>query len=137
MPLARDIMTPGAACAAEQDTLEAAARKMADLNVGSLPILDPEQHLVGVVTDRDIVVKCVAQGRDPSGMTAGELVEGLPVTVNADDSIEHAISVMQRHRVRRLPVLRGETLVGILSQADIARYYPDYRVGDLIAAISS
>lgn len=137
MPLARDIMTPGAACAAEQDTLEAAARKMADLNVGSLPILDPEQHLVGVVTDRDIVVKCVAQGRDPAGMTAGELVEGLPVTVNADDSIEHAISVMQRHRVRRLPVLRGETLVGILSQADIARYYPDYRVGDLIAAISS
>lgn len=137
MPLARDLMTPGAECLTEEATLDEAARRMAFLNVGSLPVCREDQHLTGIVTDRDIVVNCVASGLDPRRMKAKELLKAAPVTIDADDTIEHAITIMEKHRIRRLPVVRDGRLVGILSQADLARYYPPYRVGELIAAISA
>jgi CBS domain-containing protein len=82
-------------------------------------------------------VKVLAQGKDPSGTRAGELGEGKPVTIGADDSIEEALRTMARHQVRRLPVIDGHDLVGIVSQADIARNLDDERTGDLVEAISS
>jgi CBS domain-containing protein len=136
MKTARDVMTAGAECIGENDTLEDAARKMKDLDVGQLPICGEDNRLKGVVTDRDIVIKCLAAGGDPRQMKAGELAEGKPVTIGADDSIEEAVKTMKEHQVRRLPVIDGHDLIGMLSQADIARHWPDDRVGELLEVIS-
>jgi CBS domain-containing protein len=134
--VARDIMSGGVECIGEKETLEQAARKLKELDVGSLPICGEDNRLKGMLTDRDIVVKCLAEGGDPRSVTAGELGEGKPVTIGADDTIEEAIRTMQDHKVRRLPVIDGHQLVGILSQADIARNYPEERVGELVEFIS-
>ncbi|QCU79163.1 CBS domain-containing protein [Citricoccus sp. SGAir0253] len=136
MKTARDVMTAGAECIGENDTLEEAARRMKDLDVGQLPICGEDNRLKGVLTDRDIVVKCLATGGDPRQTRAGELAEGKPVTIGADDSIEEAIKTMKDHQVRRLPVIDGHDLVGMVSQADIARNWPEERVGELLEAIS-
>ncbi len=136
MKTAREVMTRGAECVGENETLEDAARKMKDLDVGQLPICGEDNRLKGVVTDRDIVIKCLAAGGDPRQMKAGELAEGKPVTIGADDSIEEAVQTMKEHRVRRLPVIDGHDLVGMVSQADIARNWPDDRVGELLEVIS-
>jgi CBS domain-containing protein len=133
---AREIMTGGVECIGENETLELAAQKMKDLDVGSLPICGEDNRLKGMVTDRDIVVKVLADGQDPRSVKAGELGQGKPVTIGADDSIEEAIKTMQEHQVRRLPVIDGHELVGMLSQADVARNYPEDRVGELVEFIS-
>ena len=136
MSTARDLMTPGAECIGEGDTLVVAASKMRDLDVGALPICGEDNRLKGVVTDRDIVVRVVAEGRDPEDITAGELGQGKPVTIGADDSIDEALRTMADHQVRRLPVIEGHDLVGMLSQADIARSQPDEKTGDVVQEIS-
>jgi CBS domain-containing protein len=136
MKTAREVMTDGAECVGENETLEDAARKMKDLDVGQLPICGEDNRLKGVVTDRDIVIKCVAAGGDPRQTRAGELAEGKPVTIGADDSLEEAVQTMKEHLVRRLPVIDGHDLVGMVSQADIARNWPDDRVGELLEVIS-
>jgi CBS domain-containing protein len=137
MTTARDIMTGGAECARSSDTLVDVARKLRDLDVGALPICGEDERLQGMVTDRDIVVKCIAEGGDPSSVTASELAEGKPVTIGADDSVEEALRTMSQHGVRRLPVIDGQDLVGVVSQADIAKNLPDESVADLVEAISS
>jgi CBS domain-containing protein len=136
MTTARDIMTQSPECAAEDESLVDAARKMRDLDVGSLPICGSDNRLKGMVTDRDIAVKVVANGRDPGSVKVGELAEGKPVTIGADDSVEEALRTMTSHGVRRLPVIDGHDLVGVVSQADIARNLPEDKVGDLVEAIS-
>lgn len=136
MTTAREIMTGNAECIGENETLEQAARKMKELDVGSLPICGEDNRLKGMVTDRDIVVKCLAEGKDPKNTKAGELGQGKPVTIGADDSIEEAIRTMQEHKVRRLPVIDGHELIGMLSQGDIAKGYPEDRAGDLVALLS-
>lgn len=136
MATAREIMTGSAECIGEKETLEEAARKMLQLDVGSLPICGEDNRLKGIISDRDIVTKCLAQGGDPRSTLGGELGEGKPVTIGADDSIEDAIETMSRHQVRRLPVIDGHELVGMLSQADIAKNYPQDRVGELLKFIS-
>ncbi|MBC9824151.1 CBS domain-containing protein [Terrabacter sp. MAHUQ-38] len=133
----RDAMTAGAECVGENETLVDAARKMADLDVGSLPICGEDNRLKGMVSDRDIVVKVLARGDDPNTVTAGQLGEGKPVTIGADDSLEEALRTMSEYRVRRLPVIDGHDLVGMLSQADLAKSLPDESAGDLIQALSS
>ncbi|WP_424346694.1 CBS domain-containing protein [Kocuria sp. CH-021] len=136
MTTVREIMTPGAECVGENETLEDAARKMKDLDVGALPICGEHERLMGVLTDRDIVVRCLAIGTDPRQVKAGQLAEGKPVTVGADDSVEEAVRTMTDHQVRRLPVIDGHDLVGMVSQADIARSMPEDRVGELVELIS-
>src|SRR5690349_17496402 len=137
MSTVREIMTGDAECASVNDSLVDAARKLRDLDVGALPICGEDNRLAGVITDRDIVVKCVAAGGDPSSAKVSELAEGKPVTVGADDSVEEALRTMAEHGVRRLPVIDGHDLVGVLSQADIARNLPEQSVGDLVEAIST
>ena len=136
MATARDIMTGGVECIGENETLADAARKMRDLNVGSMPICGEDNRLKGMLTDRDIVVKCIAQGGDPASATAGSLAEGKPVTVGADDPIQEVLRTMSQYQVRRLPVIDGHDLVGVVSQADVARNLPEEMVGDLVEAIS-
>ncbi|MFG1949696.1 CBS domain-containing protein [Micromonospora sp. NPDC048830] len=136
MPTARDIMTSDVACVREQDDLRTAARQMARLGVGSLPICGDDNRLKGMLTDRDIVVKVLAEGRDPAHVTAGELAQGEAVTIGADDDAAEILRTMGEHKVRRLPVIDGHELVGIVAVADVARSLPERPVGDLIEAIS-
>jgi len=136
MTSARDLMTPGAECVGENETLVDAARKMRDLDVGALPICGEDNRLKGVLTDRDIVVKCLADGGDPATATAGQFGEGKPVTIGADDSVEEALATMSKHQVRRLPVIDGHDLVGMLAQADVARHLNKKDTGDLVQDIS-
>ena len=137
MATAREIMTSGAECIGENETLVAAARKMRDLDIGSMPICGDDDRLKGMITDRDIVVRCVAEGNDPSEMRAGELGQGKPVTIGADDPVEEILRTMAQYKVRRLPVIDGQRLVGIVSQGDVAKNLPEERVGELVEAISS
>jgi CBS domain-containing protein len=90
-----------------------------------------------MLTDRDIVVKVLAAGKDPAGTRAGELGDGKPVTIGADDSVDEALRTMTDHKVRRLPVIDGHDLVGIVSQADLATNIDEQKVGDLVEAISA
>ncbi|MEH0845083.1 CBS domain-containing protein [Micromonospora sp. CPCC 205711] len=136
MPTAREIMTSDVTCVREQDDLRAAAKRMADLGVGSLPICGDDNRLKGMLTDRDIVVKVLAQGKDPANVTAGELAQGEAVTIGADDDAAEILRTMGKHKVRRLPVIDGHELVGIVAVADVARSLPERPVGDLIEAIS-
>jgi|SRR3954454_16301686 len=137
MTTAREIMSGGAECASVQDTLTAAAKKMRDLGVGALPICGDDEKLQGMITDRDIVVRCIAEGGDPNSTKVSELAEGKPVTIGADDSVEETLRTMTEHGVRRLPVIDGHKLVGIVSQADVARHLPDESIGQLVESISS
>jgi len=137
MATAREIMTSGTECIGENETLEQAARKLADLDVGAMPICGEDDRLKGMLTDRDIVVKAIAMGRSPSETRAGELGDGKPVTIGADDSAEEALRTMTEHKVRRLPVIDGHDLIGIVSQGDIAKNLPDEKAGELVEAIST
>jgi CBS domain-containing protein len=133
---AREVMTEDCECIGENESTADAARKMKELNVGSLPICGEDDRLKGMITDRDIVVKVLAEGKDPASTTAGELGEGKPVTIGADDSISEAISTMKEHAVRRLPVIDGHELVGIVTQGDLAKEIDEEDVGELVEAIS-
>ena len=137
MTTARDVVTGDATCIGAQETLVDAARKMSELDVGALPICGEDNRLKGMVTDRDIVVRCIAQGGDPSSTKAADLAEGKPVTIGADDPVEEALQTMTQHNVRRLPVIDGHELIGMVSQADIARNLSDDKIGMLVEAISS
>jgi CBS domain-containing protein len=133
---ARDIMTPSPECIGENDSIIDAAKKLQKLDVGAMPICGEDNRLKGMLTDRDIVIKVLAEGRDPSATRAGELGEGKPVTIGADDSISELIDTMAKHKVRRLPVIDGHDLVGIISQADVARNINETDVGRLVEIIS-
>jgi CBS domain-containing protein len=133
---AREIMSPDPTCVKEDESLVEAAKKMADLDVGALPICGNDDRLKGMLTDRDIVVKCIARGGDPAQQTAGSLAEGKPVTIGADDDIREALTTMEKHQVRRLPVIDGHDLVGIISQADIALSLSATETGETVEAIS-
>jgi CBS domain-containing protein len=137
MTTARDIMTQDAECVRTSDTLVTAAQRMRDLGVGSMPICGDDDRLAGMITDRDIVVKCLAEGGDPSSTKVGDLAEGKPVTIGADDPVEEILRTMTQYGVRRLPVIDGHELVGMVSQADVAKNLPEDKVGELVEAISS
>lgn len=131
MVKARDIMTTDAQCIDETATLTQSAEKLRELDVGAMPICGEDDRLKGMITDRDIVVKCLAVGKDPNTMTAGEIGDGKSVTIGADDSITEAIATMKEHQIRRLPVIDNHQLIGMIAQADIARSISDEQVGDL------
>ncbi len=137
MTTAREIMAPGAEWLDLDVTVDEAARRMAEGDFGMLPVCNGEGRLQGVVTDRDLVVQVISEGRDPSTTTVADLLsQAEVVTIGADDPAEEAIRTMKDHAVRRLPVIDGAQLVGMVSQADIARALPDAKVGDLVGVIS-
>jgi CBS domain-containing protein len=135
--VARDVMTPNAECIGENETLLDAAKKLAERGFGAMPICGEDNRLKGMLTDRDIVVKALATGKDPASTRAGELGEGKPITIGADDPLEETLQTMAKYKVRRLPVIDGHDLVGIVAVADVARELSDDRAkGDLIETIS-
>ena len=136
---ARDVMSNDCECIGENDSITDAAKRLSELDVGSMPICGEDNKLKGMLTDRDIVVHVLAEGRDPASTKAGEVGTGdqSTITIGADDSIEEALHTMAQHKVRRLPVIDGHDLVGIISQADIAvELGDDAKTGDLVEAIS-
>jgi CBS domain-containing protein len=137
MTTAREIMTHDAECARSDEMLTDAARKMRDLGVGALPICGEDDTLRGMVTDRDIVVRCLAEGGDPASTPVSELAEGKPVMIGADDPVDEALRRMIENGVRRLPVIDGDRLVGMVSQADVARETTPEQAGELVAALST
>ncbi len=134
---ARDVMSGGVECVGEKETALDAAKRLAELDVGSMPICGEDNRLKGMLTDRDIVVKVLAQGKDPADVAAGDLGEGKPVTIGADDPVDEALRTMKDHKVRRLPVIDGHDLVGVVSTADLATSIDEDKVGDLVEAISA
>lgn len=135
MTTARDIMTAGPDFVDGSMTVLDVAKKLAAGNYGSLPICDGEK-VTGMITDRDIVVKVLAEGKDPASTKVIDLVQGEVVTIGAGDSIEDAARTMAKHQVRRLPVIDGTRLVGVLAQADLARSGDDNATGNTVQAIS-
>jgi CBS domain-containing protein len=130
-------MSSGCECIGESETVADAAAKLADLGVGAMPICGDDDKLKGMITDRDITVKVVAQGKDASQVKAGELGDGPPVTVDADADAEAVVRVMEQNQIRRVPVLEDKRLVGIVSQADVARKLDDQKTGAVVEAISA
>ncbi|MEW9552812.1 CBS domain-containing protein [Nonomuraea sp. NPDC050783] len=137
MPTAREIMTPNAECVNADEPVLVAAEKMARLDVGSLPICGTDDRLKGMLTDRDIVVKVLAAGKDPAKTLAGELAQGEAVTIGADDDAREILRTMASHKVRRLPVIDGHKLVGMVALAEVARALPDATVSDLLDAVTT
>ena len=133
---AKNVMTPDPEHIHEDDTIQEAAKLLARLNIGAMPICDGEK-LRGMLTDRDIVTKVVAQGKDPSKVKARELETGDLVWVRDDSSLEDAMRTMAHHKIRRLPVIdSNRKLVGMLSQADVVKALPKDKAGEMVEAIS-
>ncbi|MFD3471067.1 CBS domain-containing protein [Streptomyces sp. NPDC058682] len=117
MATARDTVTPDPACIDAESTVLEVAQRLARLDVGALPIWGTDDGLKGMLTDRDVATKIFAEGKDPA------------LTIGADDDASEILHTMTEHHVRRLPVIDGHDLVGIVVQADVARALPDTRVG--------
>ncbi|MEU1720805.1 CBS domain-containing protein [Actinomadura sp. ATCC 39365] len=128
---ARDVMSTGAECIATHETLDRAAQMMRNNDVGALPVCGPDDRVTGIITDRDIVIKCIAAGHDPAQVTAGELATGL-VWVTADATVQEALSRMEQNQIKRLPVLENERIVGMISEADLARCLPDDQLAEFV-----
>ena len=132
----RDLMTKNPRSLESGSTVVEAARLMRDENVGVIPVVEGEK-LVGTVTDRDIAIRVVAEGKSPESMTVGEIASRELVTIDPQQELDEALRLMARHQVRRLPVVEEDgRLVGIVAQADIARNASDTQTGDLVEDIS-
>lgn len=129
-------MTGEVTVAKEDETVAEAAKKLAKDEIGAMPICGDDDRLLGMITDRDIVVKVIAQGRDPAQVRVRELAQGKPVTIGADDPIEEAMETMSEHQVRRLPVIDGHKLIGMVSQADLAKALGKSEAGKMVREIS-
>ncbi|MDI3387357.1 CBS domain-containing protein [Streptomyces sp. B-S-A8] len=128
MTTAGDIMHRGAQWIPAHETLDRAAQLMRQLNVGALPISDENERLCGILTDRDIVVGCVAMGHDPTKVTAGEMAKGTPRWIASDADIDSVLQEMQGHQIRRLPVIEDKRLVGMISEADLAQHLTEEQI---------
>jgi len=133
----RDIMTPDPAWADESATAEEVAQKMREVDAGAIPICNHAGKVIGMVTDRDIAISVVAEGKVPRDFKVGGLAAGHAITVDADASVALALDLMAQHKVRRLPVIDGQSLVGVVSQGDIAVHLDDDSTGKLVEVISA
>jgi CBS domain-containing protein len=137
MSKARDIMNPGVECIGESDTLDKAARMMRDLDVGALPICGEDNRLKGIITDRDLVVKCMADATcDPRSKTAREL-QGTVVWVDANADEDEVLRMMEQNKIRRIPVIEDHQLVGMISEADLATKLDDQKMAHFVESIYS
>jgi CBS domain-containing protein len=132
---ARDIMHSGAECIGAGDSVAAAAQKMRDLGVGSLPICGADDRLHGILTDRDIVVRCIAEGGDPAQVLAGDLAQETLFWVEATADVGEVLHQMEDHRVKHLPVIENHRLVGIITEADLARNLDEHRLAEFVEKV--
>ncbi|HWO79943.1 CBS domain-containing protein [Gaiella sp.] len=130
-----DVMTPGVETTTSSEALRDAARTMRKGDFGAMPVVD-DGRLVGMLTDRDIVVRAVAEGLDPMSARVGDVASPSPVAVAPDQDLDEAMELMAEYRVRRLPVVDGERLVGVVSQADVALEANEKKTGSVVQEIS-
>jgi CBS domain-containing protein len=131
-----EVMTTRPRAVTPQTSVSEVAQLMETDDVGAVPIVE-DDRLVGIVTDRDIVVRAVAKGKDPRGMPASEVSSRELVTVNPDDDLSDALELMARYQVRRVAVTgEDDRLVGVVSQADVAREAKDKDAGRVLEGIS-
>lgn len=135
MEQVRNVMTQDPTSCDPSTTAAEAAKVMASEDVGSVPVVKAGR-LVGIVTDRDVVVRVLAEGRDPNSTTIGEIASSDLETVSPDDDLDTALRKMASSKVRRLPVVEGDQLVGIVAQADVARQGDDSETGQVVEEIS-
>ncbi len=136
MKTIREVMTAGPTTVGGSTPVAEAARLMKSDDVGSVPILE-DGKLAGVLTDRDIVVRVVADGRDPQTTAAGEVASRDPITIDPEQDVNEALRLMAEHQVRRLPVVDEDgRLVGVLAQADVAREAAPEQIGQVVEEIS-
>jgi CBS domain-containing protein len=135
--LARDVMTPDPACCTPHTTLDEVAKLMAHNDCGEIPVLDTADQPIGVITDRDIVCRVVAEGKNPSAYTVEHYMTQPVITVRADAPLEEVVSTMEKHQIRRVPVVddRG-CCAGIIAQADIAWTGAEHDVAELVREVS-
>jgi len=135
-----EVMTQEPVCCEAGDSIARAAQLMKSEDVGAVPVVESKsgRQLVGIITDRDIVVKVIAEGRDIEGASVRDAMTQNPVTVREEDDVNRALSAMADRKVRRIPVVDGKgSLRGIIAQADVAtRLHRDKTTGDLVEAIS-
>jgi CBS domain-containing protein len=131
----RDVMTKDPRSIGASASVVEAARLMREEHIGSLPITDDEQ-LLGMITDRDITTRVVAEAADPKTTSVGDVCSRDVISVETDKDHEEALALMARHQVRRLPVVESGRLVGIVAQADIALTEKEKKTGELVEAIS-
>jgi CBS domain-containing protein len=131
----RDVMTSNPTTCEPTATLVDAAKVMAREDVGPVPIVEGGK-LVGLVTDRDIIIRAVAEGRDVTSTTVQDVASKDLVTVTADEHLDRALQLMAQHQVRRIPVVDGDRVVGIVSQADVARAADEEKTGEVVQQIS-
>jgi CBS domain-containing protein len=134
---ARDIMTANPRCVTTADSITRAAEIMRDTDVGIVPVVEDSgsMRLAGVVTDRDIAVRIVAEGRG-NDVNVREVMSSGLATVRPDDDLDRVTELMKSEQVRRIPVVDGDRLVGIIAQADVAREGRDKKTGDVVEHIS-
>jgi CBS domain-containing protein len=134
----REAMHEGCECIGENQSALDAAKRMEQLDIGAMPICGEDDRLKGMITDRDIVVKVLAQDKDPATTMAGELAQDSLAFVRADAPMDNALSLMQEHKVRRLPVLDdSKRLCGMITEADIATHMPQEKTGEVVGAIAA
>jgi CBS domain-containing protein len=131
----RECMTPSPETVESSNTTVDAARRMKEAHAGMIPVVQ-NGKLVGTVTDRDIALRVVAEGRDPQSTTVGEIASTEIVTIEPDRDLSEALKLMARHQVRRLPVVEGDSLVGVIAQADVAQKADEREVGETVEQIS-
>ncbi|MEO8679601.1 MAG: CBS domain-containing protein [Vicinamibacterales bacterium] len=135
--LAKDLMTKNPRCCTEDVTLHEVARLMVQNDCGEIPVVGEGNQLIGVVTDRDIVVRAVAEGKDPKAITAEECMTHPAISVDEDDQLEEVLSTMEKHQIRRVIVVNDAgCCVGIIAQADVARGAQDSDVSELVREVS-
>lgn len=135
----RDVMTENPACCTPETKLPEVARMMVECDCGEIPVVDEQEtrRPVGVITDRDITVRTVAQGRNPLELTARECMSVNPVTIEPDASLDDASALLADHQLRRLPVIDEQgRLCGIVAQADIANSLSSRETGELVREVS-
>lgn len=134
--LVKEIMTKAPTCCTPDTKLREVAREMLTHDCGEIPICDGTK-LTGVVTDRDIVCRAFMKEMNPSEVRAGDIMTTKVATVDEDDSIQRAMTIMIEQKVRRLPVVKEGKLVGMLSQADLAEHLPLAEIGALVRKVSA
>ena len=135
----RELMTPDPAFCTPQDSIIRVAQMMVREDCGIIPVVQTEgdRRLAGVITDRDIVLRVVSEGREPTGTPVGEVATPDPVTVDPQQTLDEALRLMAEHQVRRLPVVEEDgRLVGVLAQADVAREATPEQTGQVVEEIS-
>lgn len=134
---ARDVMTPDPACCTPATTLDEVAKLMLHNNCGEIPVVDPADQIVGVVTDRDIVTRVVAEGKNPIAYTAETCMSGPVVTVRDDATLDEVVATMEQHQIRRVPVVdERDSCIGIISQADVSREGGTKDVAHMVREVS-